>query len=132
MQDYHKLHVFNRAHAFAVEVARIAEGFRPGFSGARDQIINAVQSIANNLVEGCGAATQKEFARFVDISIKSSSEVEYELESARDNHLIDVATFDRLVKELIEIRKMLHGLRKRLLEAVEAAAARRSRSRKKR
>ena len=132
MQDYHKLHVWERAHAFSVEVAKIAEGFRPGFTGARGQIINAVQSIANNLVEGCGAASQKEFARFVDISIKSSSEVEYELESARDNHLVDVVTFDRLVKELIEIRKMLHGLRKRLLEAVEAAAARRRRVRKRR
>ena len=49
------------------------------------------------------------------------------LENAQDNHLVDVATFDRLVKELIEIRKMLYGLRKRLLEAVEAAAARRRR-----
>ena len=58
--------------------------------------------------------------------------MEYALESARDNHLIDVATFDRLVKEVIEIRKMLHGLRKRLLEAAEAAAERRRRSRKKR
>jgi hypothetical protein len=53
--------------------------------------------------------------------------VEYALESARDNDLIDVATFDRLAKEVIEIRKMLHGLRKRLLEAAAAAAARRRR-----
>jgi four helix bundle protein len=127
MQDYHKLHVWQRAHPFAVEVARIAEGFRPGFSGARDQLINAAQSIVHNIVEGCGAATQLEFARFLDMSIKSSSDVEYALESARDNDLIDVATFDRLAKEVIEIRKMLHGLRKRLLEAAAAAAARRRR-----
>ena len=132
MQDYHKLYVWQRAHPFAVEVARLAEGFRPGFAGARDQIIDAVQSIVNNIVEGCRAATQKEFARYVDISIKSSSEVEYQLESARDNHLIDVATFDRLVKEVIEIRKMLHGLRKRLLAAADAAAEAKRRQRKRR
>ena len=132
MQDYHKLLVWQRAHPFSVEVARLAEGFRPGFSGARDQVINAVQSIVNNIVEGCRAATQKEFARYIDISIKSSSEVEYQLESARDNHLIDVATFDRLVKEVIEIRKMLHGLRKRLREAADAAAESKRRQRKRR
>jgi four helix bundle protein len=135
MQDYHKLLVWQRAHPFAVEVARLAEGFRPGFAGARDQLIDAVQSIVHNIVEGSGAATQLEFARYLDISIKSSSEVEYGLESARDNHLIDLPTFDRFVKELIEIRKMLHGLRKRLLEAAEnaaAAAKRRRRVRKRR
>lgn len=117
MQDYHKLHVWERAHTFAVEIGRLAEEFRPGFSELRGQIVAAAQSIATNLVEGCAAASQKDFARFVDFSIKSSSEVEYELELARDHHLVDAATFERLVKEVIEIRKMSYGLRKRLLDA---------------
>ena len=55
MQGYHNLKVWQHAHPFAVEVARIAEGFRPGFSEARDQIIRAAQSIVHNIVEGCEA-----------------------------------------------------------------------------
>jgi four helix bundle protein len=125
MQDYHKLRVWERAHKFAVEIRRAANDFPPGFSEIRTQLVRAAESIPTNLVEGCGAATPKEFARFVDISIKSSSEVEYELELAHDHHLIDDETFAKWLKEIVEIRKMLYGLRKRLLAAADVARRRR-------
>ena len=115
MQDYHKLHVWVRAHAFAIDVRKTAEGFPPDFSSVRNQIIRAAESIVNNLVEGCGAATRPEFARFVDISIKSTLEVQYQLELARDNRVLDAETWEKLTLEVVEIRKMLHGFRKKLL-----------------
>ena len=71
MQDYHKLLVWRRAHAFVLEVRKTADKFPPGFSNVRNQIIRASESIPFNIVEGCGAATRLEFARFIDISIKS-------------------------------------------------------------
>lgn len=43
-------------------------------------MIRAAESITTNIVEGCGAATRREFARFLDISIKSTSELEYQLQ----------------------------------------------------
>ena len=80
MQDYHKLHVWERAHAFVLEVRKTADAFPSGFANIRNQIISATESITFNLVEGCGAATRSEFARYVDISIKSTHEVQYQLE----------------------------------------------------
>jgi four helix bundle protein len=44
----------------------------------RSQLTRAADSIASNIVEGCGAATDKEFARFLDVSIKSDNELDAE------------------------------------------------------
>ena len=112
MQDYHQLRVWERAHAFAIAIRRAADHFPPGYSELRSQIIRAAESIPSNLVEGCGAATRREFARFVDISIKSSAEVQYRLELARDHSLLAPERWQELTGEVIEIRKMLHGFSK--------------------
>ena len=51
-------------------VHRISRGFtRAGFAHLRSQLTGAAASMPANIVEGCGAATNKEFARFLDISI---------------------------------------------------------------
>jgi len=44
----------------------------------------AAESVPFNIVEGCGGHSQKDFARFLDNSIKSSSELEYQLFLAKD------------------------------------------------
>ena len=124
MQDYHKIRVWERAHAFALAIRKATEKFRPGFADLRSQLVRAAESIPSNIVEGCGAATRREFARFVDISIKSTTEVQYRLELARDYDLIEAATWDELMAEVEEIRKMSYGFRKRLLAAADKSRRR--------
>jgi len=68
------------------------------------------------IAEGCGAATNKEFARFLDIAIKSANETEGHLLSARDLGLISHDEWERFTGETIEIRKMVYTYRKRVLE----------------
>ena len=41
----------------------------------KSQMVNAGESIAFNIVEGCGSRSPKEFARFLDISTKSTLEL---------------------------------------------------------
>jgi four helix bundle protein len=116
MQDFRKLKVFQRSHALSKEIRKLAAGFpSSGYSKFKTQITDAAESIASNIVEGAGAPTKKEFARFLGISIKSSLELEYRLELALDDGLIGHALWERLTNEVIEIRKMLFGLRKRVL-----------------
>ena len=69
-----------------------------------------------NIAEGCGAATSKEFARFLDISIKSANETEHHLLSARDLDLFSPEAWQRFTAETIEIRKMTHGYRKKVIQ----------------
>jgi four helix bundle protein len=80
-------------------------------------MISAAESIAFNIVEGCGSATQKEFARFLDISIKSSCELEYQLQLATDCGVLSRSDWQQLSAETVEIRRMICGLRRRVLEA---------------
>jgi len=110
--------VWGRAHAFAVRIRRFARGLpRTGYSDLKSQLTRAAESISTNLVEGCGAATRKEFARFIDISIKSASEVDYLLQVVKDYGLVSVETWRALSDEVTEIRKMLYGLRRAILAA---------------
>ena len=81
--------------------------------------------MVSNIVEGCGAATRKEFARYLDISIKSASEVDYRLELARDDGSIRYIVWKPLGEQVVEVRKMLFGLRKSVLGADAAEEKRR-------
>ena len=117
MQDFRRLLVWQRAHAFALDARRATNTFpRVGYADLRSQIRRAAESIASNIVEGCGAATRKEFARYLDIAVKSSSEVEYQLQFAYDVGVLRYDLWRRLSAEVVEIRKMLVVLRRRVLE----------------
>jgi four helix bundle protein len=80
-------------------------------------MVSAAELIACNIVEGCGAATQKEFARFLDISIKSTCELEYQLQLAKECGVLTTPVWQSLSADTAEVRRMLAGLRRRVLEA---------------
>jgi four helix bundle protein len=92
---------------------------RTGYSELKSQITRAADSIASNIVEGCAAASRQEFTRFLDISIKSASEVDYRFQLARDLGVLRHDVWKSLAREVIEIRKMLSGLRRTVLAAAE-------------
>jgi len=117
MRDYHRLEIWRRAHALAIAIHEMARGLRGNdFAGLRSQLTRAADSVARTIVEGCGAPSAREFARFLDISIKSVSETEYLLLSARDRRALTDRRWRRLSSEAVEIRRMTHAYRQRLLE----------------
>ncbi len=69
-----------------------------------------------NIIEGCGTRTSKDFARFLDTSIKSSKELEGQLELAKDYGILGALQWNALTSETVEIRRMLCGLRSRVLD----------------
>ena len=77
--------------------------------------MRAAESIPSNIVEGCAAATDKEFARYLDIAIKSTAETEYRLQLALDNGVLDRRSWRTLTTEVVEIRKMSSALRRTVL-----------------
>lgn len=118
MQDYRKLRVWEQAHALALTVRQATNGFpRTGYASLRAQLTTAAESIAFNIVEGCGTTSQAEFARFLEISRKSSMELEYQLQLARDYGILPQRKWEMLSQETIDTRRMLCGLRKKVLSA---------------
>jgi four helix bundle protein len=117
MRDFKHIKAWHRAHALGIAIHRLTDGFsRAGHAHLRSQLTRAADSIAANIVEGCGAATRKELARFLDIAIKSANETEHHLLSARDLNLISPDDWNHFTTETIEVRKMIFGYRKRVLE----------------
>jgi len=118
MQNFRRLHVWERAHQFALDVRIATESFpRSGYSELKAQLVRAAESIPTNIVEGCGASSRKEFARYLDISIKSTFEVEYQLQLAKDYSILLPNRWESLSSEVVQIRRMLYGLRKPVLTA---------------
>ena len=117
MADFAKLHVWRKAHALALNVHNVATAIRGrSYASLRSQMIRAAMSIPANIVEGKGQKSGREFARFLGYAINSSSELEYHLIVARDFRAITVREFTPLLEQLIEVRKMLHGLQQRVQE----------------
>jgi four helix bundle protein len=119
VSDYKKLIVWRKAHALALNVHRIAVKLR-GVDHAtlRSQMMRAAMSIPTNIVEGTGQQSRKDFARFIRFALNSTSELEYHLTVGRDTEAIDALDFDSLSAQTIEVRKMLHGLLKRVMADV--------------
>ena len=117
MADFAKLRVWRKAHALALNVHNVATTIRgASYASLRSQMIRAAMSIPANIVEGKGQKSGREFARFIGYSINSSSELEYHLVVARDFRVITPAQYTPLLSQLIEVRKMLYGLQKRVQE----------------
>ena len=124
MRDYHRLEIWRRAHALAIAIHETARGLRgTDFATLRSQLTRAADSVAATIVEGCGAASGREFARFLDMSIKSASETEYHLLSARDRRALVDRRWRKLASEVVAIRRMTYVYRKRLLEDSQTGIA---------
>jgi len=111
MSDYRKLDVWERSHALLLNVHGVVKEIHGAdYVTLRNQMLRAAMSVPTNLVEGVGQKTAREFARFIRISLNSSNELEYHLLIARDFEVMAIDPYSTLVRETIQVRKMLHGL----------------------
>ena len=120
VRDFKSLKIWQRAHAFAIALHERTRNFgRLGHTRLKNQLTGAADSVHDTIAEGCGAATGKEFARFLDMSIKSLNETEGHLLTARDLHLFSLDEWEKHNRETIEIRKMTYTYRRKVLETAE-------------
>ena len=124
MRDHRRLDIWKRSHVLAVEIRRATWRFpRRGYGPLQTQLTRAAESVVFNIVDGCGASSKKEFARFLDHSIKSSCEVEGQLELAKDYEVIPAKDYHALASEIVEVRRMICGYRAKLLRSIEPPTA---------
>lgn len=108
MKDFRGLKVWERGHKLTLSIYKITAEFpREEIYGLTSQIRRACASIPTNIAEGCGRSRDTELARFIEIAIGSTSELEYLLMLCHDLELINVSDFEFLLTETVEIKKML-------------------------
>ena len=78
------------------------------------QIKRAADSIALNIAEGSTGQTDKEFARFLGIAIRSGIEVVGCLYIGKRRRIIDQSDFDNYYTRLNDLIRMIQALRNTL------------------
>ena len=74
----------------------------------------AVSSVGANIAEGAGRQSVKEFRRYLTIAQGSISELENHLLLARDLNLLGEQASQSYLSQVMEIRRMLSGLKARV------------------
>lgn len=115
MSDYRKLKVWQKAYSLSLHAHRTATRIRgQHYASLRSQIIRSASSVPANIVEGREQKTDPAFARYLRFSISSASELEYHLLEAKDIGVIGRSEHLSLSSQVVEVRKMLHGMLRRL------------------
>jgi len=75
--------------------------------GLTSQIKRSAISISSNIAEGLGRESNKEFLRFLNISIGSLFELQTQLEIAKNINYLEEETFNNLYEDTRELERMI-------------------------
>ena len=115
MQDFRQLKVWQKGFDIAVKTYKFSSTLpKQEQFGLVSQITRAGVSIPSNLAEGSSRHSEKDKARFVEISLGSSFELETQLLIARAVSLGDPFQCEEILAALAEEQKMLSGYLKSL------------------
>ena len=115
MKDFRKLKVWEKAHGITMDTYTITFDFpKEETYGLISQMRRAASSVPTNIAEGCGRGTNADFARFLQIALGSSSELEYLFVLASDLKYLGADLANEVELRIQEVKKMLTGLIKKL------------------
>jgi len=111
MQDFTQLKVWERSHQLTLAVYRTTRPFpKEEQYGLTGQIRRAGASVPANIAEGCGSNSSADFAWFLQMAMRSASELHYHLILARDLGYLDASDHVHLTDEVIGVKRMLSSL----------------------
>ena len=82
--------------------------------GLVSQMRRAVVSILSNIAEGAARTGKKEFLQFINIAQGSASELDNQIELAKELEFITLQNYDEMISLLTIISKQLYGLARRV------------------
>lgn len=114
---FQKLRVWQEAMEIAKDlfllVKRLNDNKHFGYSS---QLERASLSIPNNIAEGSGSSSDKEFANFLNISRRSLFECVNILIIMKESSIISNDEYKQLIIKLISLGKQISSLRNRILK----------------
>lgn len=112
MFNFEKLEVWQKSIALAGTVYGLTKIFPADERfGLTSQMRRAAVSISSNLAEGCSRSSRTDFRRFVEIATGSAFELITQANIARDQGHLPAESYDKLYQSILEIVRMLSGLR---------------------
>ncbi len=112
MNNYKKLKVWNQSIELNLAIYKLYSQLpKSDYFELQNQSKRAAISIASNIAEGSGRGSEKDFCRFLYISMGSASELECQLLILQKLSNTDV---EPIISEIVSIQKQLHALIKSL------------------
>ena len=115
MKNFKELRIWQKGMDIAVNCFKITEDFpKEEKFGLSLQITRASVSIPSNIAEGSSRSSEKDYARFIEISLGSAYELETQLLIAQR---VDFGNQELLTKTLVDVndeQKMLMGFGNKL------------------
>jgi four helix bundle protein len=115
VKTHRDLQIWQKSMDLVTQVYKAVEDF-PDFEkfGLTSQIRRAAVSIPANIAEGFGRKSQKEFGRFLNISMGSLFELQTELEVSFNLGFIGEDLFKELYSNTREIERMMSSFKRTL------------------
>lgn len=114
-QSFKDLFIWQKSHQFVLDIYKMTETFpKTEIYGLTSQLRRAAVSIAANIAEGFRKRTDKDKARFYNISQGSLEECHYYLILCQD---LNYCNTEQLISNLMEVSKMLRAYRIKVLNS---------------
>ena len=107
MHKFKELEIWKKSRLFCSEIYKITSNFPESEKfGLTNQLRRASVSIPSNIAEGSSRSSNKDFARFLQITLGSAYEIETQLLIAFDLKFINNEQLEKLSQNLESIIKM--------------------------
>jgi four helix bundle protein len=115
MQDFHQLNVWKKAHGLVLRVYKASNDLPASENfGLVLNLRRSAVAIARGIAEGAGRGPDMEFATELRKARAAGHDLEYNLLLSRDLGFLPESLHDELNAEVLEVRKMISGLVKRI------------------
>jgi four helix bundle protein len=115
MHNFKKLDIWVKSMNLVTEIYRITNSF-PNHErfGLTSQMQRSAVSIPSNIAEGSAKSSNKDFSRFLEMSIGSSFELETQIILATNLGYLDSENSITIQNKISEIQKMIIGFKNKL------------------
>ena len=111
MSEFENLEVWQRSHELTIMIYKVARLFPSEEKfGLVSQLCRAVISVENNIAEGSGRRTPKDYVHFLYNSLGSLFEVYSMVRVGKDLDYIDENQYNSLNKTILSVKMMLKKL----------------------
>ena len=116
MRDFRKYDIWIDSMELVDDVYTFVEVF-PNTEkyGLSSQITRSAVSIPSNIAEGASRNSEKDFARFLEIALGSTFELETQIIIASKRKYISEGSLEVTVKKLSSLQKRIYGLRRKII-----------------
>jgi four helix bundle protein len=117
MRNFRELEIWKRSIDLVDQIYQHSNGLPDNEKyGLISQIRRCAVSVPSNIAEGCSRKTNKDLARFLEIALGSSFELETQLIIIARRNMLEKKIVEALVDELNQIQRMINSFRSKIKE----------------